>query len=298
MVKKIILGIDIGATWTRFGIFEGKNLIDRVKVRTVDFFSNPFKFLEELKHRYKELDGVGVGTTGSLDMKRGMIVSTANIDVKEFPLRDIIEEALEVTPIIVNDCAAAVWAEAVLGKGKNLRDLVYLTISTGIGAGIVIGRYLIVGRRGNAHEVGHGVIDYNSTMSCSCGGKGHWEALASGKNIPRFVKALTGRDITNAKNLFDAYRRGESWSYPVIEELSRIYAAGISTIIAHYDPEAIFVGGSVFLHNTDILLEKILYYLKEYNLYEESPSIQPTGFGDDVVLYGAAALVLEPPKII
>ncbi|MGB9827154.1 MAG: ROK family protein, partial [Thermosphaera sp.] len=195
------------------------------------------------------------------------------------------------------------------GLGKPFRNLIYLTLSTGIGAGVIVDNHLLIGKEGNAHEVGHIVIDFNSELECGCGGRGHWEAFAGGINIPKVAKWLASKHGINsdlleflvnhpeatAKDVFEYYRRGDRLGVLVVDLYVKASRAGIASIINTYDPELLVIGGGVFLNNQDILFEKMISGL-ENDVVTSMPIIKPTGFGDDVGLYGALALAVNPPR--
>jgi glucokinase len=106
----------------------------------------------------------------------------------------------------LNDCAAAVLGERHFGAGKGLENLAYVTLSTGLGGGAIVDGHLLIGKDGNAVEVGHITIDPGSSLICGCGSPGHWEAYSSGSNIPNFVKHSLRDDD---KSLLLELTRGE-----------------------------------------------------------------------------------------
>jgi len=212
---------------------------------------------------------------------------------------------------ILNDCVTAVVGEHHFGIGKNIDNLVYITLSTGIGGGVYVDSHLLIGKDGNAHEIGHIVIDYEGRLVCGCGKRGHWEAYCSGKNIPNFVRLLlrdkaekaeksplfklANEGTLTAKDVFDAAKRGDSFAREVVKEIGRLNAIGFANVTNVYDPELITVGGSVALNNPKLVLEPIKRYINEY-VINRPPRIEITPLGGDIVLLGALALVFYPPK--
>lgn len=175
---------------------------------------------------------------------------------------------------------------------------------------------LLVGKDGNAHEIGHIVVDYSSKLRCGCGGYGHWEGIASGANIPRsFVDYIERSGICgkvdpessplcrevgegrlpSSEEVFSQYYRGDPAAVAYIEKyLLPVNAAGIASAINSYDPEIVVLGGGVALNNREVFM-KAVEYLDRY-LAVRKPEISFTAFGDDVGIYGAVALAMRPPR--
>ncbi len=308
-----MIAVDLGATNLRVALFHGERMIASRRVATPREGS-PGVVAETIVRLAKSIlrgerpDAVGIASIGPLDVERGWVVNTPNNPLRSFPLKEPIEEGLGASVYLYNDCVAAVWGEKVLGRGSNYRDLGYITISTGIGGGFIVDGRLILGRRGNAHEVGHMVIDYTSQVKCGCGGRGHWEALASGSGLPRLARleaSLWRGNFTTAlelaregrldsKKIYSLARAGDPFALHLVDKANRIHAAGLASVAAVYDPEAVFLGGSVFLYNSDLMLPGIEAYLREYAIW--APSLHVATFGQDAVLYGAAAVALKPPR--
>ena len=314
-----VLAVDLGATNIRvaLGTRDGK-LVSKVKEKTIrhgDEYAIANQIVRIINtyfpYAVKHSLGLGVGSIGPLDLEKGRIVNPVNLPFKTVELREPLEEKLGLEVRILNDAVAAVWGEKVFGAGKNVKNIVYVTLSTGIGAGIIVDNHLLIGKDGNAHEVGHIVVDFNGTMRCGCGKLGHWEAYASGRNIPKYVsylvrskfsqlletsslrKYLEKKELT-AEILFKEARKGDSLALEIVEEIGKINAAGFASIINAYDPELITIGGAIALNNSEIVLKYLTKYLDFYVL-NRKPEIKITPLGEDIVLYGALALVIRPP---
>jgi len=307
-----LAAVDLGASRLRVGIFDDGRLVRYREVETprsggreviAEAIISLIRSLAESR-----VEGVGIASIGPLDLESGWVINTPNNPLRSFPLRDPIARALDTEVVVANDCVASVWGEYILGSGRGLTDLGYVTISTGIGGGFIVGGRLLVGRRGNPHEVGHIVVEASSESRCGCGGLGHWEAIASGSSIPRTALRLAREwrgprtraleeslegSIT-AKTLYSHARSGDPFALRVVDYLNRINAAGLASIIASYDPEAIFIGGSVYINNRDLFHPGIEEYLRQYSLFEPPP-IREATFGDKEALYGALAIILDTP---
>ncbi len=320
---RLAIAIDVGATNLRvaLGDEEGrllKKLVERT-TRVGDEYAvvNQISSMIHKLVSASELErvvAIGVGTIGPLDIRRGRVVKAPNLPFEVIELGAPLHEMLRKPVYILNDCVAAVWGEKIFGAGKNVRNLVYVTISTGIGAGVIVDDVLLLGKDGNAHEVGHTVVDIAGTMVCGCGKRGHWEAYCSGANIPKFAKYLMDnmpREVVSRSKLYSAYVRGElsaelvysvakegdEVALKIVEEIGRINAIGFANIVSTYDPELITVGGSVVLKNPELTIPYIRKYIHEYTV-NRVPEIILTPLGEDVVLYGALAAALKPPETL
>jgi glucokinase len=269
--------------------------------------------VETIKRKWRDkledIVAIGVASIGPLDIKEGRVISPANLPLKSFDLLKPLIKALKKPVLVANDAVAAVWGEAHYGDGRGYNNVVYITLSTGVGCGAIVDGNLLVGKMGNAHEAGHIVVDFNSDLRCGCGGRGHWEVYAGGANLPKVAKYLVekydvrsvladlvkhGREI-DAKIIFDYYRRGDLLAERIVDLYIKATAAGLASIINTYDPEILIMGGSVFLNNIDVLFEPIISLTRE-NVITTMPIIKPTRLSDDVGLYGALALVVYPPQ--
>ncbi|MEM4971739.1 MAG: ROK family protein [Sulfolobales archaeon] len=319
-MSRLYVGIDVGATYVRAGLFDEEvKVLRKIKkpFPTKDFEGFLKKLVIDLcGDMIRYVARVGIGSIGPLDIIKGAVLKTPNAPIKSFNLVSPIRElGLEV--VVANDASAAAWGEYVIGLGKGKENLLYVTISTGIGGGVIVDGELLIGKDGNAHEIGHIVIDYTSNLRCGCGGYGHWEALASGANMPRsltsYVKSLgiceamgnvespTCEDIKKDKPLsseeiFTRYHSGDPIIIKYIEEyLMPINAAGLASAINAYDPEILILGGSVVLNNKELFMKYIEKYIDKY-LAVRKPEIMFTNFGDDVGIYGAVSLAIKIPR--
>jgi glucokinase len=208
---------------------------------------------------------------------------------------------------MLNDCSAAVLGEQRFGAGKGLRNLAYVTLSTGLGGGAIVDGHLLIGKDGNAVEIGHLTIDPDSPLVCGCGCRGHWEAYSSGSNIPNYARLLLGEneegglllelsggspDGITSEVLFDAAQRGDPTALRIVSKIGEVNAIGFANIVNAFDPELITVGGSIALRNPDLVLKPVVENIGRH-LINRRPEIRITPLGDDVVLYGALALALR-----
>ena len=250
----------------------------------------------------REPEVIGVASVGPLDYSRLEIVGAPNLGGGRISLVGAFDN-LGAPVIVANDAVAALWGEVVFGKARGLRDAVMIVLGTGVGGAALVDGRLVLGRRGGAHEVGHIVIDYSSKWKCGCGGIGHWEALAGARWLPRLIESLTGGRVRyeTPSEAVDWLRRGlasgDREARLVLRELARVNAAGIASIIAVYDPEAVFLAGGLFEAIGDWLLPEIARFITDYSIYEP-PRIEAASFGRLQALYGAYAIAYRTPSEI
>lgn len=307
-MEKICLALDIGATNLRIALINKqgkilKKVCQPTKRQGKDgkvITDQIIKLADSLVKKEPLLSGVGIASAGPLDYKKGGIKNSPNIPFQFVPLLKPLSSTFGLPVSLLNDCLAAVWAEKIYGAGKNLENLVYVTISTGIGGGAIVNSHLLFGKNGNAVEVGHSIIEEKYNFLCSCGkGRGHWEGIASGNDIPRFfqawlkkTKSKTNFKAKSAKDIFSAAKNKNRIALKFIEELGKINARALSNIIVAYDPELITLGGAVVLNNKELILKPIKKYIDRFLT---PPKIKITPLGKDIVLLGAAATVFYPP---
>ncbi len=317
----LVIAVDIGATRTRVALVESGRIIAKVEGKTPRKGSSTIisekvvELIKELGDKAAKATRIGVGSIGPLDLSRGLIVGAPNIEIPVVKLVEPLMEATGKPVILANDCMAAVWGEYLYGRWRGTENIVYVTISTGIGGGMIVDGHLLVGKKGNAHEIGHITVDVMGRMPCKCGGRGHWEAYSSGDNIPRFAKHLIAgmekhaakssldaefvekvyRGIS-AREVFEYARRGSKLAQMVVEEVNRINMAGIEAVVNLYDPEVVVLGGSVVLNNVDLVFNPLREALQSWRgLVTDAPRLELASFGDDEVLVGAAAIAENPP---
>ena len=317
------IGIDIGATNTRIALADQEGRIVK-KIR----FPSPHEgdeytvarlLVEKIRENFRDwlekVRAVGIGTIGPVDLRKGMVVNSPNLGIRTFYLVGPLKEDLGKPVYMLNDCVAAVWGEKMFGAARDTDNAVYITFSTGIGGGVIVDGALLLGKDGNAHEIGHIVVDYKYRIRCGCGGYGHWEGYASGANIPRFAQyiaeheelsgeekrsplyrlALEGR--LTSEIIYREAKRCDPFAERVVNEVIKINVAGVASVINVYDPEVVSIGGSVALNNPELVIEPIIREVPK-NIVNRAPRILRTPLGEDAVIYGAIALAMNPPSTL
>ncbi|MDZ7701582.1 MAG: ROK family protein [Halobacteriales archaeon] len=220
--------------------------------------------------------------------------------VDRIPLQDVLIALLGHPRVYVeNDAVAGLVGERAAAEGPAT-DLVYLTLSTGIGAGVAVDGHVLRGRAGNAAEVGHLVVEPGG-RTCGCGGAGHWEAYCSGAAIPGLARDLAedgvdsslpiGNEGPPAPDVFAAVG-DDPLADRVVGAVQRYNAIGVADLVHAYAPDRIAVGGSVALENPGLVLEPLAAAVDEHTMLAV-PTIGPAAHGDDAVLRGALTLAAQ-----
>lgn len=311
------IAIDIGATNIRVAV-GNKNGIKKRLIEPTDKLNGPqgvsaqiIRIIDKLSDKPKT---IGIGSIGPINTKTGTITNTPNYPFNQIPITKPLDEKYGIKSIMVNDCSAAVMGERIFGAGKGLKNIFYVTLSTGLGGGAIVDGHLLSGKDGNAPEIGHVTVCYDSDLVCGCGAKGHWEAYSSGMNLPNFATAIlkemewknsllykrsSGKMINlDTKMIFNAAREGDKTSLKIVEEIGKINTVGFANIVNTFDPELITLGGSVALNNPSMILNPIRMNIDQH-IINRKPEIMITPLRDDIVLFGALALALHDtyPKV-
>lgn len=258
-----------------------------------------------------KLDSISVAAAGAIDSDRGLVTSSPNLPGwSDVPLRDMVSKRFGVSTFLLNDASAAALGEHRLGAGRGVNNLVYLTVSTGIGGGIIIGGKLYLGTAGSAGEIGHMVIDVNGP-ECYCGNFGCLEVMASGTAIAReaiqrlrdggssILSDMVAAKIENitAREVGLAAQNGDRLASEVILRAATYLGAGVVNIVNIFNPEVIVIGGSVAKMG-DILLNPVRELVSEraFKLAAQAVRIVPTRLGDDAGVVGAAVFALKQKR--
>lgn len=309
-----VLGIDIGGTKLAVGVVDAAGAIlargevptlatqgpERVLERIVRLSS---QVLEEPVASAVPVSRIGIGCAGPVDRQAGLVLNPPNLPGwTRVPLVEHLEKALGLPAVLENDANAAALGELRNGAGKGARSLVYLTVSTGIGGGIILDGKIWHGVRDGAGEVGHMTLVPDGPL-CGCGNRGCLEALASGPSIARRAReALAGgrpsrlRDLqeVTAADVAHWAREGDGVAQGVWDESMRYLGLGVAAVITILAPERVVIGGGV-ARAGDLLFEPLRREVRARVklVAVESVPILPAALGRDVGILGAAAVALE-----
>ncbi len=249
----------------------------------------------------QEILAAGVGSIGPLDSAEGMVRDPANLpdSIDQIPLTGPIENLIDGPVSLHNDANAGVIGEWFYAD-HNPDNMIYLTISSGIGAGVIVDGNVLSGWDGNAGEVGHITVDDEGLMPCGCGKRGHWEAYCSGDNIPRYAETLyTGQETAldvedpelSAADVF-ALAGEDEFVDDVLDRVSDWNAQGVTSLVHAYAPIVIYIGGAVALNNPELIVDRLRDQLPAL-VMTNVPDIRLTTLGDEVVVKGALASAIN-----
>jgi glucokinase len=248
---------------------------------------------------------IGIGAPGPLDPAAGTILEAPNLPgFLDFPLRDRIRSHFDCPVALGNDANLAALAEWRFGAGRGTDHMLYLTISTGIGGGIISDGRLLVGARGLAAELGHMTVQPDGPR-CGCGRPGHLEAVAAGPAIARRAAArveagersslATARNRITAADVGRAALDGDALAAEVVAEAAEAIGAHLADLAHAFNPEVIVIGGGV-AQIGDLLFNGIDRALQDHLMhpaYAEGLRILPAQLGDDAGLVGAMVLACD-----
>jgi len=251
-----------------------------------------------------QLEAICIGAPGLSNPETGIVFTSSNLPGwKNVPLREIIEDKMGAKTLLINDANAAALGEMYFGAARGARNFIYITVSTGIGGGIVIDGEVYAGDRGTAGEIGHMTIDTNGSK-CNCGNTGCWETLASGTALAREARKriksgaetaileYAGGDIdkVNAEAVYRASQQGDALARELIARTGYYLGVGLTNLINIFNPELIIIGGGLSRIG-DMLLEPAYKVAEErsYRAAFDSVRFARPALGGDSGVIGAAA---------
>ena len=299
------IAIDIGGTHIRVAAFEPNSITPIAHQRARSLGNKPgvydrlVKAVETIWQ--KGICAIGIASPGPLDPHTGVILATPNIpEWQNFPLAPNLSKHFGVPVYLDNDANMAGLAEWQYGAGQGHHDLVYLTISTGIGGGVISNDHLLQGFRGMGGELGHMVIDAAGPL-CGCGQRGHIESFSSGPAIVRYVNEQiqagkpstleTQPDLT-ARHVADAALKGDALAISAFERAGHYLGIAVANYLAIFDPSILVFGGGVSQVG-DLLFDPFKESLRRHVFhphYLDNLVITRAALGDDAGLLGALAL--------
>lgn len=202
--------------------------------------------------------GVGIGAPGPLDREKGLVIIAPNLGWRNFPLRDLIADGVGLPATLDNDANCATLGEWWCGAAKGGRNVVGLTIGTGIGGGIILDGRLYHGASDVAGELGHTTID-STGRRCKCGNYGCLEAYASGPNIAERAREALASDETSllrdlvdgqlelitAQTVYDAATRGDEIAREVVRDTAKFLGIGVANLLNIFNPDVVVIAGGV-----------------------------------------------------
>ncbi|UCG83246.1 MAG: ROK family protein [Dehalococcoidia bacterium] len=312
--KWLVLALDVGGTHFRIALIneKGETLKQYKGASKAD--KGPDKaigsIIQSISEMLSDVDsasviGMGIAVAGLVTPQTGVLLTSPNMQSwYNTPLKDIFERELQMPVSVGNDANLAVLGEHRFGAGVGSDHVIYITVSTGIGGGVISGGKLITGSRGFAGELGHMTIDLNGPK-CNCGSIGCLEVMASGTAIARIasdrlshgeastITSLVDGDLSKvtAKVVVEAARTGDELAGEVMHTAASNLGVGLANYVHIFNPDIIALGGGVSQAG-ELLFEPVRSVVAERIMPDYEVSIVPAALGDDSGLLGAAALVL------
>lgn len=311
-MKNYVIGVDLGGTKinTVLADLEG-NVVSQTTVPTqakegeLPVLNRIIQTVEtviaEGKVTLNDVKAIGIGSPGPLDAKEGVIISTPNLPFKNFNLVKPLSEKFDIPVYLDNDANVAAIGEFMFGAGKGCKNMVYFTVSTGVGGGAILDGKIYRGATCNALEIGHTTILPDGPR-CNCGNIGCLEALSSGTAIgKRGIEAAASNVETSLKKydnitsyeVFVEAAAGDKVAKDIVDKALNYLGIGVSNAVVTFDPEAVIIGGGVSKAG-EIVFEKVREVVNTrcFKTMAENCKILPAGLGTDAGVIGAVALAI------
>jgi len=317
-MSEMFVGIDLGGTNIKIGLFDSAlKLISKTSVATkvdmgpevvIDKMAQTTKkLLAEAGLSMQDVVAVGIGTPGPAKYSEGIIIKSTNMPTfKNVPICRMLNERLGVPVVFDNDANVACWGEYAVGAGKGVKDMVFFTLGTGIGGGIISSGELVHGCDENGAELGHMII-YPDGRECACGQRGCVEAYASADSTARrareaieagaessLKKVLEEKGEITSKNVYEHLAGGDKLAKEITDGTAKALAITCINMLHTTEPKRIVFAGGMIAAG-DVLLNRIKDFFNEHiwTLKKEMVEICFATLGEDAGIIGAAALALH-----
>lgn len=311
-MSKRLYGVDLGGTTVKMGLFDTEgNVITKWEIPTVkdhggkhilpDIAESIKKNMTENNLSKDDVIGVGIGVPGPVD-KDGVIYKAANLGWGVFSVRNTLSDLLDGIKVEAgNDANVAALGEMWKGGGKGHKNMVAVTLGTGVGGGIIIDGKILTGSTGAGGEIGHIHVEDNETESCGCGNKGCLEQYTSATGVVRLAKRRLAEDDktsvlrdedVNSKTVWDAVKISDSVAIEIANTFGKYLGKGLAAVAGVVNPEIFVIGGGVSKAG-EILIDYIKPSYQKY-VFNGSREVKfaLATLGNDAGIYGAAKLVL------
>lgn len=313
-MKKYAFGVDIGGTTVKMGVFETNgDLLDTWEIPTrteqngkyilEDIAAAVEKKLEEKGISKLDVEGIGMGVPGPIGPD-GTVLKCVNLGWGIFNVENALEQITGLKVKAGNDANVAALGEMWQGGGRGYKNIVMVTLGTGVGGGVIIDEHILAGINGAAGEIGHIPMRDDETETCGCGKKGCLEQYASATGIVRITKEYlqknpeaktTLREIDGftAKDICDAAKNGDKVALAMVDEVGCMLGKALACISCAVNPEAFVIGGGMAKAG-DILLDAIKRYYTQYAFHAAcKTTFKPAELSNNAGIYGGVRMVLE-----
>lgn len=311
-MKKIV-GVDIGGTSIKLGLFslQGEKIGETCYPTPVGappevFFQQLAQEVDQLLLRFgskEELLGVGLGVPGPVRDQR-FVSNVVNLGWRDVDIVDVLSRFIHCPILVENDANVAALGEFWQGAGFQVDSLVFITLGTGVGGGVILNRKLFTGSTGAGGEIGHmPFLEEEAPEACNCGGRWCLELVASATGITRRTKrllqespqssALRSYKHLDARLIFDQARQRDALAQRIVDQTGRYLGRALAILSAILDPQKFIIGGGVCAAGA-LLLDPVVAYYQQYAFpgLRSIPIVQAS-LGNDAGMYGAARLLLE-----
>lgn len=312
-MNEVIAGIDIGGTKIAVALenLNGEKVASRrlptqTEIGARAIIENVFRAITEmLAENRVDLAAVGIGCPSPLDIEKGLVMSPSNLrDWDNFPIVKLFGERFNIPVVLDNDANTAALGEYVHGAGRGFKNIIYITVSTGIGGGIIINGEIFHGVGAGAGEIGHTIVQPDG-IRCNCGSTGCLETICAGVHIARRARERLAngepsimREMTaniskiTAKTVVEAMRRNDKPAIEIWDETCRYLAVGIANSITLLAPEAVVIGGGIAAATGEILFEPLQRLVPQFvsMVPADRINILPAELGSESGVCGALVL--------
>ncbi len=312
-MKKYGFGVDIGGTTCKIGLFHTTGeIVEKWEIPTntqeqgknilTDIAASLNQKLSQNSINREEIEGIGIGLPGPVRAD-GVVPVCVNLGWKEINVSQEMQKLMEgIRTEAGNDANVAALGEMWQGGGKGCKNVVMVTLGTGVGGGIIIDEKIVSGSNGAGGEIGHITVNPHEAISCNCGRKGCLEQYASATGITRLAneylakehqKSLLDEGEVSAKSVFDAYKQKDAAAEEIVEKFARILGNALSNIACVADPEVFVIGGGVSKAGKPLLDAVEKYYRKAAFSSCKDTRFALASLGNDAGIYGCVKLILE-----
>ena len=315
-MKKYCFGVDVGGTTIKIGFFNTDGtMLDKweIKTNTDNFGENILgDICESLEKKIieqgvslDEIEGVGIGLPGPV-LADGTVLQCVNLGWGTYNVADTFSEMFHDIKVKAgNDANVAALGENWKGGGKNYKDIVMITLGTGVGGGIIMNGKILTGENGAAGEIGHITVNPKETLTCGCGCKGCLEQYSSATGVIRLAKERLeasdkpselrkfADDEIGGKEVFDAYKAGDELAAEAVDEFAAYLGMGLGNVASVVDTQAFVIGGGLS-KNGPIVIELIKkQYEKNVMFALKNTEFRLAELGNDAGMYGAVRMVIQ-----
>ena len=308
---EVSLGTDIGGTNTKIGLVDGNGTILHKSTLSTLAERGFQPIFDEIMHSIADMlrwagvrsltvQSMGFGIPGTTDSEAGRVIFAPNLGWHNIDFLDRVRERFRVEVYVEQDTRAAAFAEYLVGEQSDVKNIICITLGTGIGCGIIIDGRIFKGAWNTAGEIGHTIVRPGGTL-CKCGGRGCLEAYASGpaiarlaeRNVPHYQKYLAdGEQKLTARDVFAMAAAGVKEAKEIIDQTAELVGVGLVNLINLFSPEKIVLSGGISSADDGHLIDPIREFVRKnaYRILSDKVEISNSKLGENAPMIGAAML--------